>query len=353
MKKFLRNIIGESIYKHLSRKKEIYMFNKRIKKFRKIKGKKCILLDVPSYGNIGDQAITLGEFEFIKDKYNEYEFMYFTVGDLNLNLEKNLSLIKKYTSKDDIIFLQGGGHFGDLYIESELKRREIIKLFNENKIILMPSSMTFTNDTNKELSKYIYSKHKNLNLILRDRKSYNDAKETFNKNNILLMPDIVFYMCGTDFHKKFLTYEKSGIGICFRNDKENIYNIESKNNFLDRMKLNFKEIDIFDTNVNYGIREEKRALCVEEMISKFSCRNLVITDRFHGMIFSILSETPCIVLKSLDHKIVEGMKWVDDYNVVNLASSFNELDDFIYNTKIQNGNYKQLFSDIKNEFYKI
>ena len=35
MKKFLRNIIGESIYKHLSRKKEIYMFNKRIKKFRK------------------------------------------------------------------------------------------------------------------------------------------------------------------------------------------------------------------------------------------------------------------------------------------------------------------------------
>lgn len=50
------------------------------------------------------------------------------------------------------------------------------------------------------------------------------------------------------------------------------------------------------------------------MYSKYK---VVITDRYHGTIFSLVACTPVIVLKTTDHKVITGAEWFkgiyDDY----------------------------------------
>ena len=45
------------------------------------------------------------------------------------------------------------------------------------------------------------------------------------------------------------------------------------------------------------------------MIEKFSTYRVVITDRYHGTIFSAIASTPVIVINSADHKLSSGVKW--------------------------------------------
>ena len=53
---------------------------------------------------------------------------------------------------------------------------------------------------------------------------------------------------------------------------------------------------------------------------------MVITDRYHGTIFSLVAGTPVIIIKTTDHKVVTGAEWFrgvyDDY--VYLAETLDE-----------------------------
>lgn len=48
---------------------------------------------------------------------------------------------------------------------------------------------------------------------------------------------------------------------------------------------------------------------------------LVITDRYHGLIFSVITHTPVIVFKSFDTKISSGVKWFKDLEWVHYVDS--------------------------------
>lgn len=38
----------------------------------------------------------------------------------------------------------------------------------------------------------------------------------------------------------------------------------------------------------------------------------IITDRYHGMIFSLISDTPVVVLGTNGHKVKEGATWFNN-----------------------------------------
>ena len=48
---------------------------------------------------------------------------------------------------------------------------------------------------------------------------------------------------------------------------------------------------------------------VTEKIKEFSSYDLIITDLYHGMIFSVIANTPVVVLPSSDHKISSGVQF--------------------------------------------
>jgi len=106
--------------------------------------KKVIMLGIPEYGNIGDIAIACAENQFIKDNFNGNEYLEIPED----NIKRRILEIKNNISNEDIIFLQGGGNLGDEYIDFEETRRLIVNTFPNNKIVIMPQTIYFS-DTEK------------------------------------------------------------------------------------------------------------------------------------------------------------------------------------------------------------
>ena len=50
-------------------------------------------------------------------------------------------------------------------------------------------------------------------------------------------------------------------------------------------------------------------MILNEQLVYYSKFQLIITDRYHGTIFSLIAGTPVIVLKTTDHKLSSGVKW--------------------------------------------
>jgi exopolysaccharide biosynthesis predicted pyruvyltransferase EpsI len=83
---------------------------------------------------------------------------------------------------------------------------------------------------------------------------------------------------------------------------------------------------------------KNREKVLNRLFEEYSKYRLIITDRFHGVIFSLITNTPAIVLPTNDHKVIAGLKWfpeqyreyiryVDDIkNVKNVVEEIYEKD---------------------------
>ena len=129
--------------------------------------KKLIVMGIPHHGNIGDNAIAVAEEEILY-KYFGQEYKIYYMQEKFLDVCANR--VKKFINDEDIVLLHGGGNIGDTYERPEKGRREVIKIFPNNKIIIFPQTAYFsdTEEGRKELeiSKQIYNNHKNLNLYV-------------------------------------------------------------------------------------------------------------------------------------------------------------------------------------------
>jgi len=103
---------------------------------------------------------------------------------------------------------------GDMYLDGEKKRREIIERCHANTIVSFPQTIDFKSKEEAAVSSAIYGAHPNLYIFARDTQSYCIAKELFPANNVQQLPDPVFTLS----HNK--DYGREGILCIFRDDKE-------------------------------------------------------------------------------------------------------------------------------------
>lgn len=282
----------------------------------KSKDEKILWIQSPEHGNLGDQMISIATEKFLKEKYSSKQLI-----EISLEQYNDIkNIIVKTINKNDIVIIHGGGNFGNLYLPAEIQRRDIVSSFFENKIIMMPQTMTFTKDKNGSAefkkSKEIYSKHKNLTILCRENRTYNLAIENFENNNIVLCPDIVNYL-EDEYISKNLQEERKGVLFCLRNDKEKIF----EKSRLDEIKKILKERNVdyklSDTMIKGRVTRENRAIKTLNLIKEMKESKLIITDRLHGMILSIITNTPVIVFNSYDGKVEESYKaWYMDYEYV-------------------------------------
>lgn len=329
-----------------------------IKKFLSMysKEEKILYLLTPNYSNLGDEAIIIGIEQILKEKFSDKLILEFSLE----KYRRNKKIIEKLVNKNDIIIIHGGGNFGNLYLEAEELRRDIVKRFVDNKIIVMPQSISFTNDIfgRREIknSQNIYMRHKNFNIIARDEKSYEYGKKYFSNNKMYLAPDSVLYL--EDFFSCFKNNQnREGIILTLRNDKEKILD----DNIIKELATYFSEKNIkylkTDTVISYPMNRETREYEVKNMLRKISSAKLNITDRFHGVIFSVITNTPVIVFKSLDHKIEEGVKWFKHLDWVHYVTTVEEAEKLI--DKYMNSEYKvekekyELKEKLKEVFFNI
>lgn len=261
--------------------------------------KKAIMLATAEHANIGDAAITLAEQQVLSEQFPEY----FQVEISTYEINQKEAYLHAILNPEDILFINGGGNLGDQYPEEEELHRKIVSEFPNNKIIIFPQTIYFSDTENGTLelqkSSKVYNSHKDLTMFVRGEASLELAKAHFAQVKTVLMPDMVHVL------RSNYVFERSGALLCLRDDKEGKLDCEGKDLIVNTAKALTGSIDRSSNIHTEDVTREIRGLVVRKELMRFAKHQVVITDRLHGMIFSAVTGTPCVVLSSYNHKIRE------------------------------------------------
>jgi len=300
-------------------------------------GSLAALLDFPDYSNVGDSAIWLGEKKVLKDY--EVDVLY---------IASHNRFVKDYVvsmPKEAILFLTGGGNLGDLWPAHQNFRERIIKTFPDRKIIQLPQSIYFQSLENLKRAKEVFDSHPDFTLLVRDEKSLEFARNEFACKS-LLCPDMAFALGPID--KPFNPTQD--VVLLSRTDIESLGHFNGvsgkieTNDWLDEPQFLIKWISAFlsDQLVKhprklrplyrplewlYDLAAKKR---LERGCRFLSSGKIVITDRLHGHILSLLMGISHICLDNSYGKIrnfcdtwtkdCEFTYWANDYEeAINLG----------------------------------
>lgn len=139
-----------------------------------------VLLDVPYYTNIGDTLIWEGTREFLK-----------TLPHKCLYTASVETYKYRPLPKNTVILLQGGGNFGDLWRKHQEFRQDVIKAYPNNRIIILPQTVFYNDDSIFAEDAKILNSHNDLHICARDTKSLDYLKKALSCN-LLLVPDMAF-----------------------------------------------------------------------------------------------------------------------------------------------------------------
>lgn len=268
--------------------------------------KNIFVFGAPFHSNMGDQAQSYCTDVWIKSSYPGYMVRIYDTAELSQDNYRLLRRIKKYCNKKDKVFLHSGYHTTDLYMLEENMQRKVVSLFLDRQIVMLPQTINYTTEEEQICAQKVYNSHPDLVMMCRDEVSYKTAERLFPKCKRLLVPDIVTTMIGTKTYNK----QRKGILLCLRNDKE------SKISQSERKQLvtDISEIDTYyfsDTTIAMSAQEIKknREKILHDLWEEYAGYCAIITDRYHGTIFSLIANTPVIVISSTDHKLNSGVNW--------------------------------------------
>jgi len=167
-----------------------------------------ILLDLPYYSNIGDILIWKGTEDFLKELPGQC-----------LGRHSKETFDFRPLSQDCTILLIGGGNFGDIWREHQEFRLEVMRIYPENPIIVLPQTIhydsdeTFVDDVKK------MNQHSHLTICARD----NISAELLSKKGftglILTLPDMAFCIKQKELQANLVEATQESL-ILYREDKE-------------------------------------------------------------------------------------------------------------------------------------
>lgn len=105
---------------------------------------------------------------------------------------RSTKYLHSHIDRNDLIFFQGGGNFGDLYRFVMDFRHRIMTAFPTNKFILFPQTINYRNASWIEKDRKFLSTIADLTIMTRSFESFEFATNTFKHNTIRLVPDMAF-----------------------------------------------------------------------------------------------------------------------------------------------------------------
>lgn len=265
----------------------------------------CVFLfGVPFHSNLGDHAQTYCLLKWIEKYLPNYQ-VFITM--LTTASPARLRMIRRVFRKGDILMCHSGYHMTDLYNEKSVYEK-IATMFPEETVRIMPQTIHFMNEVNAKACAAVFNDHGKSILLCRDSYSYESAQSLFAKCQTHLYPDIVTSQIGVFPVEQ--TANREGVLFCMRNDKEAFYSKEQIANLRLKVEQHYPT-RMSDTTINLSPREiaRNRHKILAETFADMAKSRVVVTDRYHGTIFSLISNTPVIVLSSTDHKLSSGVQW--------------------------------------------
>lgn len=263
-----------------------------------------IYFGVPNHTNLGDQAQTYCTFSWLNRNFPRMKIYGFHSGQVAMGL---VTYLKEYVHNDDMIFIQSGYNTTDLYIMEENMHREVLNTFPNNRVVVMPQTVLFDDLNEEKISSDIYNRHRKMIFFARDEISYNKSKEMFSRVPVYLYPDIVTSLIG---NRKY-NQNRDGILLCVRHDKESVLSESKIDNLVSILSGLGYKVTVSDTTIDIDLEylQANRGKVLENIFSEYARYQLIITDRYHGTIFSLVAGTPVLVLRTSDHKLSSGVKW--------------------------------------------
>lgn len=257
----------------------------------------------PTHSNLGDQAQLYCWLNLMKEWYPEHKIVCVPT---RYRQSGTIRTIRNNMGKEDLIFIHSGYLMFDLNPELPFIL-DIVMCFYDTRIIILPQTVNITAAWYQQVIARTFDAHKDLYLICRDAVSMENAKRLFTNVKLKQMPDVVTSLIGNDNFK--YTTSRNGVMLCVRNDVEKLYSNEQINAL--KAKFNGRRVSVGDTTISANMWEweTKREKLLHNILKRLSSYQVIITDRFHGTIFSQIVNTPVVVISSTDHKLSSGVKW--------------------------------------------
>lgn len=301
---------------------------------------------VPTHSNLGDQAQACCIEKYFRKFFSDHIVFKLSNNAFDFYEEKILMILKEKIKETDLIFFQSGYTFTGIH-PYENMHRKIVENFPYNKIVFLPQTVKFKNQKILENVQNFYGKYDNIYFFARDKISYDIYKSIFPEHrNVHCFPDIVTTEIGNyDFNNN----ERNGILLCVRNDVEKLYSFQEISLFKEKLQK-IAKVSLSDTNSETkenSLKEYWKK--IEETIDDYAQYQVIITDRYHGTIFALIANTPVIILKTTDHKVVDWFEGVyEDYvYVVNDLEEASQVAQQI----VTGFEYRKLPSYFKEKYY--
>ena len=267
--------------------------------------RRAIIFCAPFHDNLGDSAIAVAEEVLLK----KAGFPGWVEIDTRTFLRWQ-HLFQRIIPASRPLFLHGGGNMGDLWEIEEQARRELVARFPQNQMIAFPQTLFYSDPEKEKASAKYYADNKKLTLFAREQISYRRMLELYPGTRVLLAPDMVLFTELKDYGAAL--QPRTDVLICARSDAEKKVDAEQ----WERIELELAKAGapIRKTDMYRGetVTSKNRKTCVREKLEEFCRAKLVVTDRLHGMLFSVLAGTPCVVLSNYNHKISGTYSWISN-----------------------------------------
>lgn len=269
-------------------------------------GKRCFIFLAADYGNIGDIAISHAQKQYLQRVLTDYEVISVAISQTRFVLNS----IKQQIRETDIVTIIGGGNMGGTYPDIEELRQLIIKSFPANRIVCFPQTLDWNNSDQSQHALQrivnVYAKHPDIHVFARESitaAKLNELFSAYSNVHIGLVPDIVMSANAIALGTTDCVVPL-GILRCLRDDKEAALSAEQYSMIDKALAATGHTIEKTDTHAGGSqLNEAQCTKLLTDKLSQFRAAKLVVTDRLHGMILSLLSGTPCLVLPNSNHKI--------------------------------------------------
>lgn len=290
------------------------------------------LIDFPNYPNVGDSAIYLGQLECLRA--------------LGAPRPRFICDFRTYDRAElarrigpaGTILLTGGGSFGDLWPTAQDLREEIARAFPRNPIVQLPQTIHFEATGALQRARSALAGHSNFTLLVRDRRSLEIAGTEF-RARAVLCPDVAFAL-GPLVRPRRPLHPAVWL---LRTDKESAMASEVPSpgprvDWLDEPPTRLRALSYALTEAvrRPALRRLARPLLrgVYEPLARQRLRRglhtlaagrVVVTDRLHGHILSLLLDIPHVVLDNSYGKLSSFVDtWTTGIDGVHRAGSLTE-----------------------------
>jgi pyruvyl transferase EpsO len=296
------------------------------------------LCDFPDHNNVGDSAIYLGELAYFRNGLKRYP-SYICRAD-QCDYER---LGSEYA--DSLIFIHGGGNFGDIWPWHHDYRLALLERFRGRRIVQLPQSLKFNSPEGLARTAEAIKRHGNFVLLVRDDRSFELARSHFDCT-VIRSPDMAFWMGPL----RRIGEPKHDLLFLLRDDAERaptlgtLPGIGRHDVLVDDWHMDTKALRAVRKLVALGSaaaesprsiaeRDAFRALYFERLAEKRVERGLtllssgrhIITDRLHAYILALLLDIPRFVIDNSYGKLSGYINtWMDGDDRVPTYASLGE-----------------------------